>query len=280
MSIATRRAIRALFCPSTPAFITVALWAAGASANPRPLPFSYPHEQLPENGTELEQYVDFTTAKASDPSNPISKQYGMFQFQTEFEHGITDRLELGLYVTYSPSAPTDFTNTPLPLEGNGMKQRLRYKLDDTGAWPVDVAVYMELSENERELELEGKVILQRRFGIMRLMANVTAEQEFYYNAKHDFVFDPSAGVTFEATPSIQPGIEWWMRGEYPEENVPKNRPFSLGPHQYIGPALLVQMGSLWWTNGVYLRVSDWDHDLVPGETFGKLWIRSVIGYGF
>jgi len=256
-------------------------WSHAARANPRPLPFSYPHEQLVEGGTELEQYVDFTTAKATDSVTGNPKQYGMFQFQTEFEHGITDRLELGLYVMYAPSAPSDFTGTPRPIEGNGMKQRLRYKLADTGVWPIDVSVYGELVENERELEIEGKIILQRRFGIARIMANITAEQEFYYSGDdRDFVFDPSAGVTFEATPAIQPGIEWWMRAEYPEEHAPSSRPFGLGPHQYVGPALLVQMGSLWWTNGVYLRVSDWDHALQPGEAFGKLWIRSVIGYGF
>jgi hypothetical protein len=279
MSIYPRRNARRLAATGALA-LAASMAAASASANPRPLPFSYPHEQLVEGGTELEQYIDFTTAKASDSTSGHPAQYGMFQFQTEFEHGITDRLELGLYVTYAPSAPVDFSNTPRPIEGNGMKQRLRYKLDDTGAWPIDVAVYGELSETEREVEVEAKVILQRRFGIARIMANITAEQEFYYNNAHDFVFDPSAGVTFEATPSIQPGIEWWMRAEYPEENPPSPRPFGLGPHQYVGPALLVQMGSLWWTNGVYLRVSDWDHSLQPGESFGKLWIRSVIGYGF
>ena len=55
-----------------------------------------------------------------------------------------------------------------------MKQRLRYKLADTGVWPIDVSLYGELVENEREFELEAKVILQRRLGIARIMANVTA----------------------------------------------------------------------------------------------------------
>lgn len=251
--------------------------AGAASANPRPLPFTYPHEQLVTGATELEQFVDFTTAKATDSTSGRDAQYGMFQFQTEFEHGITDRLELGLYVMYAPAPPSDFTNTPRPLEGNGMKQRLRFKLADTGVWPIDVAVYGELVENERELELEGKLILQRRLGIARIMANVTAEQEFYYNGEHDFVFDPSAGVTFEATPVVQPGVEWWMRAEFPEDSG-RGSPDA---QHYVGPALLLQMGSLWWTNGFYARVSHWDDNSVaPHQGFGKLWIRSVIGYGF
>jgi hypothetical protein len=254
-------------------------YSAVASANPRPLPFTYPHEQLVTGATELEQFIDFTTAKATDRTSGRDAQYGMFQFQTEFEHGITDRLELGLYVMYAPAPPTDFAinSTPRPLEGNGMKQRLRFKLADTGVWPIDVAVYGELVENERELELEGKLILQRRIGIARIMGNLTGEQEFYYNGEKEFVLNPSAGVTFEATPVIQPGIEWWMRAEFSEEGE-KSAP---GSQQYVGPALLLQMGPLWWTNGFYLRVSDWnDSTVAPHQGFGKLWIRSVIGYGF
>jgi hypothetical protein len=256
-------------------------YAGAASANPRPLPFTYPNEQLVTGATELEQFIDFTTAKASDVTSGKDVPYGQFQFQTEFEHGITDRLELGLYVMYAPSTPTDFApnSTPRPLEGNGMKQRLRFKLADTGVWPIDVAVYGELVESEREVEIEGKLILQRRLGIARIMANVTGEQEFYYNGEKEFVFDPSAGVTFEATPAIQPGIEWWMRAEFSEEGEnEKNAP---GSQQYVGPALMLQMGSLWWTNGFYMRVSNWNDNInPPHQGFGKLWIRSVIGFGF
>ena len=266
---------------SLAASIGFACMALPALANPRPLPFTYPHEQLATDGTELEQFVDLTPVRASDVNGHPTWD-GLIQFQTEFEHGITDSLELGLYVTYAPAQPATVSTSvgnPSAVEGNGMKQRLRYKLADTGAWPIDVALYGELSENQRELEVEAKVILQRRFGIMRLMANATAEREFYFDGHHDIVIAPTAGATFEVTPSIQPGIEWWMRAEFPEEHPPQVRPFELGPHHYVGPALMVQMGSLWWTNGVYLRVSDFGHTLAPAEGFGNVWFRSVLGIG-
>jgi len=271
--------------------LLLALIAAPAAANPRPLPFSYPHEQLGEGATEIEQYVDYTPVPATtlDGTNSTA---GLLQFQTEYEHGITDRLELGLYVMYAPSLPGDFAtpgsvgfpslSVPHMSEGTGMKQRLRYKLADTGAWPVDVSLYGELVENQQELEFEAKIILQRRFGKMRIIANATAEQEFEFGGEKNLVIAPSAGVTFEATPSVQPGIEWWMRAEYPEhaDESSSPRPFDLGPHHYVGPALLLQFGRLWWTNGVYLRVSDFGRALQPGDSFGNIWIRSVVGLGF
>jgi len=253
--------------------------AVPARANPRPLPFTYPHEQLVEGATELEQFVDFTPVKAADGTKGTPADYGLFQFTTEFEHGITDRLELGLYVFYAPSPGPDYAQAPGGFQGTGMKQRLRYKLADTGAWPIDVSVYGELVESESEFEIEAKLILQRRFGLARIMANMTVEQEFEYKGEKSLVLFPSAGATFEVTPAFQPGFEWWMRGEWPEEGD-EAREFPMGPHHYVGPVVMLQFGPLWWTNGFYLRVSDFDRTAVVGQGYGHFWMRSVIGYGF
>jgi hypothetical protein len=254
------------------------LWPALSFANPRPLPFTYQHEQLAAGETEIEQFVDVTPIRVySETGRPV--WYAFSQFQTEYEHGLTDRLELGLYVTYVPGLSSGFSVGPRGTEGTGIKQRLRYQLAPSQAWPVDVSLYGEVVENDHELELEAKVLLQRRFGPARLIANVSGEREFYYDGKHDIVLTPSAGVTFEATPMIQPGIEWWMRAEYPEENPPHPRPFALGPQNYLGPALLLQFGSFWWSNGVYLRLNRTDHTLTPGEGFGLVWARTMIGIG-
>jgi len=260
-----------------------ALWffafALPAAANPRPLPITYPHAQLAEGEAELEQFVDLTPVRARSATTGEPAWYGLTQFATEFEYGLTPRLELGLYVTLAPGAASDFADVPKAMDGNGMKQRLRYQLAEPFAWPVDVSVYGEVSENEREIEAEAKIILERRFGRARLMVNLTGEREFYYDGTHDLVLAPSGGLTFEVTPSVQPGIEWWMNAEYPEEDAPSPRPFELGPHQYVGPTVLFLFGRLWWTTGVYLRATDRHHTLAPGEGFGRVWVRSVVGVG-
>jgi len=254
--------------------------ATNAFANPRPLPFTYPHEQLAEGATELEQFADFRPVRALD-SQGAARWYGLTEFQTEFEHGLTDRLELGLYLTYAPSAASGFSLVPESVNGNGLKQRLRYKLADTGAWPIDVSLYGELVENEREIEVEGKVILQKRFGPMRIMANMTAEQENYFDGHAELVLAPSGGLTFEVTPSFHPGIEWWMRYEIPEkEEDAGGVEEEHATNQYVGPAVMAQFGELWWTNGFYVRVSEFGDHPVPGtDGFGRVWFRSVIGIG-
>jgi len=266
-----------LFGPS--ALLAALTLVPAARANPRPLPFTYQHEQLGKGEAELEQFVDFSPTRAQAiPSGDLA-WYGLTSFTTEFETGITDRLELGLYVTLAPSAPSDFTTTPLPLDGNGMKQRLRYALAASGEWPIDVSLYGELAENAREIEIEAKVLLQRRISFARIIANLSAEREFYFDGHHDIVLNPSAGVTFDPIPQVQPGFEYWLHAEFPEENPPHPVPFGLKPHSYLGPTCLLQFGRVWWTNGFYMRVSNLNHTLEAGETFGNFWFRTVIGVG-
>ena len=125
----------------------LSLAPAVASANPRPLPFTYIYETLGEGDAELEQYVDYVPTRALTVDNKRA-WYGATQMQTEFEYGITNRLELGLYVTYAPTPGNDLAAASHLTVGNGVKQRLRLRLAEAGEWPVDVAFYGEVTENE------------------------------------------------------------------------------------------------------------------------------------
>jgi hypothetical protein len=240
------------------------LSASRASANPRPLPFTYIYETLPEGETELEQYVDYTPVKALSSSGR-AVYYGASQFQTEFEYGITDRLELGLYVTFAPKPGDSYAQVPSLIEGNGIKQRLRLRVAEEGQWPLAVALYGELTE--------------KRFGDFRAVANLWAEREFYFENRRDWVLNPTAGITYQVSPTVTPGIEYWMRVEFPDP-APSPRPFNVGPHQFVGPTLMLNLGRLWWTNGVYVRLNEFGRSLQPGDAFGSVWFRTVIGVGF
>jgi hypothetical protein len=247
-----------------------------ARATPRPLPFTYTTETLGKGDLEVEQYADLTSVKAFD-ANGNSIWYVGTQFQTEFEYGITDRLELGLYVVYVPT-PGGYTFVSPMTEVTGVKQRLRYVFAEPGAWPIDVGVYGELVEGDAEAEFEGKILLQRRFGRLRIDTNLWGEYELYYaTPQKDLVLNPTLGATYEITPSVHVGAEGWMRVEFPSP-APPTRSFSLGPVGYVGPAVLLNFGKLWWSTGLYARVSDTAHTMQPGEPFGPVWGRSVIGF--
>jgi hypothetical protein len=261
------------------AMIAMALTAKPAHATPRPLPFTYTTDTLAPGELEVEQYVDVTSAKAVGLSNsPV--YYAVTQFQTEFEYGIANRLELGLYVVYVPT-PANYLELPETTETTGVKERLRYVLADPGAWPIDVGLYGELVEGQTEAELEGKILLQRRFGNLRVDANLWAEYEAYYAAPpthRDVVINPTLGATYEVTPAVHVGVESWLRAEFPNVSVPSPRPtLALGPVVYAGPAVLFNFGKLWWSTGLYARVTDVGLISQLGDIYGPIWARTVIG---
>lgn len=257
----------------------VTFTAATSLANPRALPMTYTTDVRAPGTVEIEQYVDLVPLRAISPASSQEESYLAFAFQTELELGLCDRLELGLYLTFAPDYGDAYANETSPAgSGTGMKQRLKYVLADPGAWPIDVGVYGELVENEREIELEAKLLLQRRLGKARVAANLTGEYELYFSKQRDLVLAPSLGATYEVSPKIQIGAETWMRGEYPQYPKPASRVFGLGPHVYAGPTLLLNLGKLWWSIGAYGRLTDTGHDLAPGEAYGRVWIRSIIGY--
>jgi hypothetical protein len=254
-----------------------------AHANPRALPFTYTTDTLAPGQAEIEQTVDLVPLRAVDQATgPTS--YLSSSFQTELEIGLAERLELALYFTFAPTYQT-LTGTAIMPESTGIKQRIRYIFADLGEWPVDVGVYGELSENDHEFEFEGKLLLQRRFGKLRVDANLWAEYELYFakdmttgDHQRDVVLNPTLGATYEVTPRFHVGIDSWLRGEYPTNPSPATRVFGLGPEYYIGPAVMMSFEKVWWTVAAYGRVTDTDHELTPGEVYGKVWFRTMIGY--
>jgi hypothetical protein len=251
------------------------LVARTAQASPAPLPFTYIYETLPAGETELELYTDLTPLKLENANAAIGK-YLVPQFQSEIEYGLTDRLELGLYLVLVPSDFSGFMPPPSTMEGTGVKQRLRYRFADAGRWPIDVAVYGELVENAREIEFEGKVILQRRVGPFRIAANAWAEREYYFSGQREWVLNPAAGIVLERWITAQPGIEYWMHGELNDHGS-----WNLVPQHYLGPTVLLQLGKIWWSNGFYFRLNGLDTPIAgSSDAYGAVWARTIVGINF
>jgi hypothetical protein len=269
--------LRSLHPVGAAIFVSFTALTLRSWATPRPLPFTYTADTLGEGETEVEQYVDLTPVKATSATSGSPVWYTATQFQTEFEHGITDSLELGLYVAFQPDPGSAYTNGATLTEGTGFKERLRYRLADAGKWPIDVALYGELVEYTNEFEVEAKIILERRIRNLRIAANLWAEREFYYSVnQQDWVLNPTVGVTYQIRPSFHAGLEYWMRVEFPDP-APSPRPFSLGPQQYVGPALMFNFGHFWWSTGIYARVNDIERTAQPLDNYGPIWVRTVLG---
>ncbi len=252
-----------------------------ASANPKALPFTYGTQTNPQGQGEVETYIDLIPLRARSGTTGEVVKYLMPQLQTEFEWGLTDRLELGLYVTYTPRLGDSLASYPVGTEGNGVKGRLRYRFADEGDWPIDVGLYAEVVANDREFEVEAKVLLQKRLGNLLVLSNLWVEHEFYYDGRREWVLNPTFGFQYQVTPSFFPGIEAWMRYEIEpeeEEEEEKAAPFNAGPHVYVGPTMMVDWGRFFLTTGLYFRTTEAGRTPQIGDNMGAMWYRLILGF--
>jgi hypothetical protein len=256
--------------------LAVSSVSPGASATPHPLPFSYPYATLPSGTTEAEQYVDLVPVRVARelPGSTESVVTLRSALTTEIEVGITDHLEAGWYFAFEQSAAA---NGPA-LRFSGVKQRLRYRFAEEGELPVDIGLYLEVAELYSVVEVEEKILLSRRFGPLTVISNLWLEQEYLFQDdvwKH--IYHPTFGVSFEASPRVAPGLEYWVRGTFgsgSEESGVREK-----PHHYLGPTLLLQMGETFLSLGGYARLDDFAKTSTPGDPWGKLWVRAILGVG-
>jgi hypothetical protein len=255
-----------------------------AHANPHPLPYSYPYQTLPNGKIEVEEIADLVPVKVprENPDGTRDSVTAMqYQLQTELELGITDRLELGLYFAFRQGATAD---TPA-LRFNGVKQRLRYRFAEEGDLPVDMGVYFEVAEFYNEVEIEEKLLLSRRFGYFTAVANLWVEQEYYFQTQEwKLIYNPTVGGVYELSPSFMLGLEYWARGRFDDpkqdEGYDGDESTTGGARHYLGPTVLLQSGEAWWSTGVYARLDHLGDAAVPGDPYGKVWIRTMVGMGF
>ncbi len=256
-----------------------------AFASPRPLPYTYPYETLSEGALEVELYSDVTPLRVqADPTSPTRGRLWepWYQLQSEFEYGINDRWELGFYQVFE-ATPTDGGGNQLAFDG--LKWRVRTRFAEPGEWPVDVGAYLELETLHDEISLEEKVILSRRFGSLRVMANLWVEEEMYRPwdsgvvdgaGRLLFVVNPTIGATYQVTPTFHAGVEYWSHGLLDPSSAPAAERASAAVTHFVGPAVHLNFGKLWWSSGLYVNLNDANKPL-PGEAYGPWWFRSVLG---
>ncbi|MCX5746948.1 MAG: hypothetical protein NT062_31135 [Proteobacteria bacterium] len=252
--------------------IAIVMLPTLAGANPHPLPFSYGYETLPEDELELEQTIDLMPSRVAveQPDGTLDSVTDVgAKLQTEVEFGITDHLEAGFYFTFKQEAGASPT-----LQFDGVKQRLRYRIGEADDLPVNLGIYLEISEFHDELELEQKLLLAKRFGDLNLIANLWVEQEYaWQSGAWEYFYNPTAGATYELSTKLAVGLEYWARGRFDKSEDGTRE----ATHHYLGPTVQVQSGKAFLSVGAYLGLDQLGDPAVTGDPYGKLWIRTVLG---
>jgi hypothetical protein len=254
-----------------------------ANATPRQLPFTYPNETLSKGEVELEMYTDVNPLRVqADPADAAAGNLWTpeYKLQTEIEYGLSDRFELGLYQVFEAEPQAGGDNV---LKFDGLKWRIRTRLAQPGELPVDVGFYFELETMHDELSFEAKINLQRRLGNFKWMANLWAEESITrpldtaaHGRSAHFIVNPTTGFVYEVTPTFQPGVEYWARGQLAPSGTTDQDRNNSAVHHFVGPTIHLNFGRFWWSVGAYLHLND-QNTPSPGDSYGPVWFRSVIG---
>jgi hypothetical protein len=266
--------------------ITVALaslLSSPARGTPHVLPFTYPYATLGEGESEVEAITDVNMLRVyADPAGDPTKGKlfePQYMLTTEYEYGITDHVELGLYQAFSSTVLDGGQNT---LGFDGLKWRARTRLAEAGQWPVDVSLYFELETMHDELSFEEKVNLEKDFGPLQWMANLWVEEPIERpwdtpatGQKLTFVINPTTGFSYQITPSLHLGAEYWARGMLVPVGTGQARDGN-AVHHFAGPAMNVNFGRVWFAVALYHQLGSFQTP-EPGTVYGQFWGRAMFG---
>jgi hypothetical protein len=251
--------------------------------------FSYTTDLLPQGGKEIEQWMTWRHDKNSG-------SFDQLEHRTEFEYGITDKLQAALYLNYNwtqayhngpfgattpPEQFADFNPGPddhfNKTRFTSVAGELIYRIFSPYTDPVGLAVYVEPQIGPNFREVETKIILQKNFfdDLLTLAFNFTYAPEFRYvlndtGIAYDWQSETDVNFTFGASYRF---IENWSAGfEFTNEheynsfwfNHESNSGYYLGPTiHYGGERFFVTATALW-----QLPLASTHTDTVPGALVG------------
>ncbi|MDA8244304.1 MAG: hypothetical protein M0025_09330 [Elusimicrobia bacterium] len=224
--------------------------ASAAGADSRTYAWTYDYTTAPAGMAEIEYY---STSKVPDTSAPAVNSW---EHQLELEYGLTKRTDMALYQMFRQ----DGTAAGSTFSYEGMKLRLRHRLADKGALPLDTLFYLEYSRGAnlaKSEELEGKLVLGKDFGRLNLTYNQVEEMKL--DGKSDLEHGYSAGAAWALSDRFSAGLE--SSGSYSE------REYYFGPTLHFQEQSMKFFANLGFLKGLNSRSDDARTRLLIGVPF-------------
>lgn len=234
----------------TPAILAAAaviiLTAAGpndASADSRRFAWSYESTGSPRGMSEYEQWVTWKTDRQDDA------RFERLEFRQEYEHGLTDRLQVGFYFAnwrYTRNAAGSDTQV------RSSSLELIYNLRDPMTSPLGIAVYGEVTLGEQVCELEGKLLLEKNLGPLVLVANSILEAAWEDEdwGQDEGKFEQTLGLSRQLSPQLLFGAEALYEVAFPDWSDTAESLL------YAGPGVSFRSRGWWLTTAPLLQLSD------------------------
>jgi len=223
--------------------------AFSASAAERRFAFTYEATTAPKGTVELENWVTWrhTDAGSGDDSE-------VFRFRHELEFGVTDRLQVGLYLL---DWQYDDKATDKKSEWLSSGVEVIYNLTNPTTDFIGSAIYGEVLFGHDSLKVEGKLLLQKNFGPVRIVYNAIVEaewegEEFGNFSEENGELAQTLAVSWDVNKSFSVGAEMLHEIELPDWAEANDSVV------YAGPNASVRFGRFFATATALFQLTDVD----------------------
>jgi hypothetical protein len=134
---------------------------------------TYQSLTLPKGAKDIEFWNTVNVGRAN--------LYRKLKQRVEYEVGVTDNLTAAFYMNLQQKIQSENGNSTLEATELSFSNEWKYKLMDPVADPIGFALYSEYTIAAHELELELKLILDKKIGDNYFALNATYEPEWEWS---------------------------------------------------------------------------------------------------
>lgn len=179
------------------------LGAAPASANERHFGYVYETPVLAPGAKEIEVYTTLRTGRED--------YFSALDHRISFEVGVSENLMTAFYLNMRNTTAGD-TALATSFAWKGFSSEWKLKLMDPVADAVGLGLYGEISYNTDGMDLEPKLLLDKKVGSWLLAANLIGEFEFEAEAEkmelEEIAPDITLGASYAFSPHFHAGLEF------------------------------------------------------------------------
>lgn len=230
--------------------------ATPAFADETPFAYVYTTDILPKGGMEIEQWLTANNGRPFESWHTIGGR-------TEFEYGVTNKLQLALYANYDYTRVRPFDTRAADARETDLKftsvsGEAIYRLMSPYTHPVGLALYVEPAIGPGFREIEAKLLIDSHFLDDRLIVAMNPIVEYEWEregtgwSKHTEL-QLLLGAAYRLAPGLFGGVEFKAKRELDGVSAFGNADPAADSFS-AGPTLHYAKGEWWATLGVQAQL--------------------------
>ena len=235
--------------------------------------FGYTYQSTIMNKGEKEIEIS-TTARVGKSEN----YYAALDHRMEIEVGLSKKLQTAFYLNFSNTTTTNVLGLrETNFDFHGFSTEWKYQVSNPYTNSLGFALYSELGLNSDDVELETKLIFDKKFGKTIIALNLTAEPEWELQngpADKKLKLESSFGLSHAFTNNFSAGFEVRQPNIYVDGELAHSSLFGgpvlnyAEPTWYVNLTVLPQLTSLKKIEGAKLDLDE----------FEKLEVRLLLSF--